>query len=158
MEGSEHTLPLFVYGILKRQEDGHNPMMERAGAEFQYEVSVPGYSVYTSGGVGFMAHDGEGNIRGEVWAVPSASIHRIDSIEGIHNGRSYGLYRRELVNDEHGASVFAYVTSREPWMVRVGDVWTYEKAQAAVAALHRHEGRWQRVFDGLTNLRTERDG
>lgn len=81
---------LFVYGTLKRGCQNHHHM---AGQEFVGAArTVPGYHLCDLGGYpAIVARAGHPDgVIGEVWAVDTEGLKRLDQFEGVHEG----LYRR----------------------------------------------------------------
>lgn len=123
---------LFVYGILKGTMSGEH-IMSRADGQFVARATARDHTLYTSGIAYMVAKPGE-HVIGEVWTVDAEKINRIDSVEGIRDGRAYGAYRREMVTVDLDTlpgvrlRTWAYVCDYDPqWMLWLGTEWTYEK-------------------------------
>lgn len=70
---------LFVYGSLMRGEPAH-PLLE--GARFVAEASTaPGFALRDFGDWPGMLREGDGAVRGEVFAVPDALVPTLDRYE-----------------------------------------------------------------------------
>ena len=84
---------LFVYGTLKRGCSNHHFLAEQ---KFVGAVcTAPGFRLYNLGGYpGMVARpDDRDGVTGEIWAVDTAALRRLDGLEGLDTG----LYRREAV-------------------------------------------------------------
>lgn len=114
---------LFVYGTLKRGCSNHGQMH---GQRFVAEArTVPGYRLFAVGGFpGLVAwpHD-SGGVTGEIWAVDSSALARLDRFEGVDEG----LYRREPItlaapHDREAVDGYVYARSVEG-LLDVGETW-----------------------------------
>lgn len=84
---------VFVYGTLKRGGANHHFLAEQ---KFVGEArTAPGFRLFDLGGYpGMVAQpDDRDGIGGEVWAVDTAALVRLDALEGL----AQGLYRREAI-------------------------------------------------------------
>ncbi len=114
---------IFVYGTLKRGAGNHHHL---AGQTFVGQAqTVPGFSLYDLGSYpGMVAQAGDcDGVRGEVWSVDSDCLHRLDELEGVHEG----LYHRQSVALQPpfaDRSVEAYLYGRAVSdRAAVGSVW-----------------------------------
>ena len=74
---------IFVYGTLKRGGRNHHYM---AGQQFRGEARTsPGYTLFSLGDYPGMVRsaDATNQVDGEVWAVDSAGLARLDELEGL---------------------------------------------------------------------------
>ena len=93
MTPSTETIPVFVYGTLKRGGSNHSFM---EGQVFLGETrTVPGYRLYEVADYPGMVHEkaDQRGVLGEVWAVDVHTLAQLDELEGIDEK----LYRRETV-------------------------------------------------------------
>lgn len=88
------TIPIFVYGTLKR---GGSNQAEMRGHHFVGPArTTPGHALYSLGEYPGLVGEPEGSgvVSGEVWAVAPAGLRRLDAFEGVPEG----LYRRAPVS------------------------------------------------------------
>lgn len=90
---------LFAYGSLKRGFRHHELL---AGAEFRGEVATAaGYHLVVLGEYPALADGGDGSVFGELYAVESALLARLDEFEGSE-------YERRDVRLASGGMAHAY--------------------------------------------------
>jgi gamma-glutamylcyclotransferase (GGCT)/AIG2-like uncharacterized protein YtfP len=93
---------LFVYGSLKR---GHSNHAQLSGAEFCGEAqTAAGYALYGAGAYPALAEEGQGRVRGELYAVPLESFGRLDEFECCP-----WLYERRRIRLSDGRPAQAYL-------------------------------------------------
>jgi gamma-glutamylcyclotransferase (GGCT)/AIG2-like uncharacterized protein YtfP len=84
---------VFVYGTLKRGGENHSFL---ANQTFLGEAhTVPGFRLYELDGYPGMVDypDDRDGVTGELWSVDSATLSRLDELEGVE----VGLYRRQRI-------------------------------------------------------------
>ena len=79
---------VFVYGTLKRSEFNHRLLRDAA---YMGAATVEGYSLTAGGGFPYAVPVEGGQARGEVYGVDSATMDKLDSLEGFphHYTRDY---------------------------------------------------------------------
>jgi gamma-glutamylcyclotransferase (GGCT)/AIG2-like uncharacterized protein YtfP len=102
-------ITLFVYGTLKRGGRSNHLLVDQ---EFVGEAqTLPHYRLYENGSHPCLVGDAEQGlaIRGELWRVDEATLHRLDVYEGVPN-----LFQRQMV-EVAGAvpPIWAYFYQRE---------------------------------------------
>lgn len=85
---SETTSKVFVYCSLMKNCYNHDYYLQ--GKEFLGQGVLTGYALYELGSYPGIIPDREGKVRGEVYAIDSRTLARLDALEG--NG---SLYMRE---------------------------------------------------------------
>ena len=117
MNGRPHLV--FVYGTLKRGGSNHGFLR---GQDFVGPARLAaGFALYSLGGFpGLVAEPGStGRVTGELWAVDSAALARLDVLEGLDEG----LYTRiPAVLDEWPDSLPAAEAARAELYLYLGDV------------------------------------
>lgn len=91
---------LFVYGTLKRGQPNHGQLR---GARWEGEATLEGACLFDLGPFP-MAIAGEGQIQGELYALPSEGLTALDAFEGVP--RLYERQRRPLSD---GRQVWVYL-------------------------------------------------
>lgn len=128
-DATESRTLIFVYGTLKTGGVNHAQM---AGQRFAGPAKlVPGFTLYSLGEypglvVDPLARDG---VTGEIWAVDSTALDRLDAFEGVDKG----LYARVPAPLATWAEALSSTESKRVWMylyrrgiegrVRIGDTW-----------------------------------
>jgi len=95
-----NTQLVFVYGTLKRGQSNHHWL---SGARWQGEVALAGLVLHDLGPFP-MAVEGEGTVRGELYAVDAAGLARLDVLEGHPR-----LYNRLIRPLPDGRQAWVYV-------------------------------------------------
>ena len=110
---------VFVYGTLKRGGSNHGLL---AGQAFTGPARLtPGFALYSLGGYpGLVAEAGSADrVTGELWAVDSLSLARLDALEGVDEG----LYARiPAVLDEWPEGLSAAEAARAELYLYLRDV------------------------------------
>ena len=148
---------LFFYGTLKRGCSNHAQM---EGQEFVgLARTVAGFTLYDLGGYpAIVADPGDRNgVVGEVWRVDDEGLERLDRFEGVHEG----LYRREAIAlqapfAERGIDAYVSVlpVNGRPQVGSGGlqPALLFYFERLLRHALHRHEPRTEKVFEGVANF------
>jgi gamma-glutamylcyclotransferase (GGCT)/AIG2-like uncharacterized protein YtfP len=122
--GAREETPLFVYGTLKRGQANHGHLQ---GAPCLGEASLEGASLHDLGPFP-MAIASEGRVFGELYAVPTAVLPRLDAFEGCPR-----LYQRHWLTLTDGRQAWVYLG--QPRQVRHSPclphgVWPHARALA----------------------------
>jgi len=91
---------VFVYGTLKRGQANHHWL---SGAPWRGEIVLAGLVLHDLGPFP-MAVEGEGTVRGELYAVDAAGLARLDVLEGYPR-----LYTRQTRPLPDGRRAWVYV-------------------------------------------------
>lgn len=91
---------LFVYGTLKRGQANHSKLQ---AARWEGEATLEGACLFDLGPFP-MAIGGEGQIQGELYVVPPATLVEMDAFEGVPR-----LYQRHLLSLADGRQAWVYL-------------------------------------------------
>jgi gamma-glutamylcyclotransferase (GGCT)/AIG2-like uncharacterized protein YtfP len=102
---------ILVYGSLRKGFHNHR-LMERIGAEFQSELHVPGFDMYSLGafpGVKENPANGQG-VEAELYSFPDEGLRQLDGLEGYYeDAPERSMYLRKEVEVDKGVFAIIYV-------------------------------------------------
>lgn len=100
------SLRLFVYGTLKRGESNHGLLGGRSPV--RTARTTPSYELVDLGDYPAMVEGGDTAVFGEVYAVDTETLDRVDEFE-----EHPSLYERRTIRLDDGEEVFGYVMRSE---------------------------------------------